>query len=49
MTKTIVIDTMDIKSIKAGERKKAAYENKGYTLVNETCTPFKATLTYKAA
>ena len=49
MQKVITIDMNDLKSIKQGERKKALYENKGYTLVRETCTPFKATLTYKTA
>ncbi len=49
MEKVIIINMNDIKSIKQAERKKAQYENKGYTLVRETCTPFKATLTYKTA
>lgn len=47
--KTIIIDMTSLKSIKQGERKKAQYENKGYTLVKESATPFKATLTYKTA
>ena len=49
MEKVIIIDMNDLKSIKQGERKKAQYENKGYMLVKESATPFKATLTYKAA
>ncbi len=49
MTKVIIINMNDLKSIKQGERKKAQYENAGYTLTSETCTPFKATLTYKIA
>ena len=49
MEKTIIIDTTSLASIKAGERKKASYENKGYSLIRETATPFKAILTYKTA
>lgn len=49
MEYTIKIDTTDIKSVEAGERKMALYENKGYTLVRLTATPFRATLTYKTA
>ena len=49
MHKVIIIDMNNLKSIKQGERQKTMYENKGYTLVSETCTPFKATLTYKTA
>ncbi len=49
MTKVIIINMNDLKSIKQGERKKAQYETAGYSLVSETCTPFKATLTYKTA
>ncbi len=41
------VDTTCLKSIKQAERKKASYENKGYTLVKETATPFSATLTYR--
>lgn len=48
-TLSIIIDTTSIASIKQAERKKAQYENKGYILVSESATPFRAILTYKTA
>ena len=45
--KTIVIYLDNLASIKSGERRKAMYENKGYILVKESATPFRATLIYK--
>lgn len=44
---TIVVDWNDLKSIKAGERKKARLENAGYNLVATTAGLFISTSTYK--
>ena len=43
----IKVDLADAKSIAKAEKKKAEYENKGYTLAHEFVTPFRATLTYR--
>lgn len=44
---TITVNWNDVKSIKAGERKKVRLENAGYTIVNTRAGITISTFTYK--
>lgn len=49
MQKDIVYNSNSLKQIKSAERKKAMFENKGYTLVNTASNPItgQVIMTYK--